>query len=53
MLENENIVDTNRGEKRRRLAILDENFSENVQPTLEKVEYRVNRFKSYRNTNKL
>lgn len=41
MFEHENIIDTNRGEKRRRLEILDENFSENVQPTLEKLEYRV------------
>ncbi|XP_045193644.2 uncharacterized protein LOC123549541 [Mercenaria mercenaria] len=41
VIENDKLTDTNREQKRRRLEILDENFSENVQPTLEKVEYRV------------
>ncbi|KAL4235128.1 hypothetical protein ACF0H5_006766 [Mactra antiquata] len=40
-IEDENIIDLNRAEKKRRLDVLEKKFGEYVMPTLEKVEFRV------------
>ncbi|KAH3768702.1 uncharacterized protein LOC127845566 [Dreissena polymorpha] len=40
-LQDDRVTDLNQAEKRLRLATLDINFGENIQPTLEKVQFRV------------
>ena len=47
--EHERVSCENLGEKRRRLEMLDSSFGTTIQPTLEKVEYKVRFRFSYKN----